>query len=115
MSQWRHWSLCGAVLLLLTALSLAQSPPHEIRVVSKAGPGIIPISEFSGTQMIPLRGAVSFVGASVRPGSEPNVVTVSGNGKMARISDGKNFVPVAANLELLQSPARLVGGEWITP
>ena len=115
MSQWRHWSLCGVVLLLLTALAIAQSPPHEIRVVSKAGPGIIPISEFSGTQMIPLRGAVSFVGASVRPGSEPNVVTVSGNGKMARISDGRNFVPVAANLELLQSPARLVGGEWFVP
>ena len=65
--------------------------------------------------MIPLRGAASFVGATVRPGSEPNAVTVSGNGKMARISDGKNFVPVAANLVLLQSPARLVGGEWFVP
>ena len=116
MSQWRHWYLCGVVLfLLLPALAIAQSPPYEIRVVSKDGPGSIPISKFSGTEMIPLRGAASFVGASVRPGSEPNAVTVSGNGKMARISDGKNFVPVAANLVLLQSPARLVGDEWFVP
>ena len=101
--------------VLLPALTIAQPPPHEIRVISKDGTGSIPISEFSGTEMIPLRGAVSFIGASVRPGSEPNAVTVSGNGKLARISDGKNFVPVAANLVLLQSPARLVGGEWFVP
>ncbi len=116
MSQRRDWNLFGVVLfVLLRALAIAQSPPHEIRVISKDGPGSIPISEFSGTEMIPLRGAASFVGATVRPGSEPNAVTVSGNGKMARISDGKNFVPVAANLVLLQSPARLVGGEWFVP
>jgi len=116
MSQRRDWNLFGLVLfVLLRALAIAQSPPHEILVISKDGPGSIPISEFSGTEMIPLRGAASFVGATVRPGSEPNAVTVSGNGKMARISDGKNFVPVAANLVLLQSPARLVGGEWFVP
>ena len=116
MSQRRDWNLFGVVLfVLLRALAIAQSPPHEILVISKDGPGSIPISEFSGTEMIPLRGAASFVGATVRPGSEPNAVTVSGNGKMARISDGKNFVPVAANLVLLQSPARLVGGEWFVP
>ena len=116
MSQWRHWNLCGVVLfVVLPSLAIAQSPRYEIRVVSKDGPGSIPISEFSGTEMIPLRGAASFVGASVRPGSEPSAVTVSGNGKMARISDGKNFVPVASNLVLLQSPARLVGGEWFVP
>ncbi len=114
MSQWRYWNLCGVVLFLLPALAIAQSP-YEIRVVSKDGPGSIPISEFSGTEMIPLRGAASFVGASVRPASEPTAVTVSGNGKIARISDGKNFVPVAANLVLLQSPARLVGEEWFVP
>jgi len=65
--------------------------------------------------MVPLRGAASFVGATVRPSSERGAVTISGNGKMARVSDGRNFVPVEGSLVLLQSPAKLVGDEWFVP
>ena len=111
----RQWDGRALIFLLLPALVSAQSVREEIRVVSVQGPGSIPISELSGVEMIPLRGAASFVGATVRPGSEPGAVTISGDGKMARVSDGRNFVPVEASLVLLQSPARLVSGEWFVP
>ncbi|GMR23006.1 MAG: hypothetical protein BMS9Abin37_1396 [Acidobacteriota bacterium] len=93
----------------------AQVPPKEISVISESGPGSIPISEFGGVEMIPVRGIASFVGATVRPASERGAVTLSANGKIARVSDGRNFVPVEGRLVLLDSPARLVGDEWFVP
>jgi N-acetylmuramoyl-L-alanine amidase len=111
MGRLRFWIVCAALPLLLGA----QSPPKEISVISAAGPGAIPISEFDGVEMIPVRGVVSFVGATVRPASERGAVTVTGNGKLARVSDGRNFVPVEGRLVLLQSPARLIGDEWFVP
>ena len=103
--------VCVALPLLLGA----QTPPKEISVISDSGPGSIPIREFGGVEMVPLRGIASFVGATVRPASERGAVTVSANGKIARVSNGRNFVPVEGRLVLLQSPARLVGGEWFVP
>lgn len=107
----RFWIFCTVLPLLLGAQSAAQ----EISVISNAGPGSIPVTELDGVEMIPVRGAASFVGATVRPASEPGAVTVSGNGAIARVSEGRNFVPVEGRLVLLQSPARLVGGELFVP
>ena len=103
------------VVVALPLVLAAQTPPKEISVISDAGPGSIPISEFDGVEMIPVRGIASFVGATVRPASERGAVTLSANGKIARVSDGRNFVPVEGRLVLLQSPARLIGGEWFVP
>jgi N-acetylmuramoyl-L-alanine amidase len=105
-------------IVALVALPLvlgAQTPPKEISVISERGSGTIPISEFRGVEMIPVRGIASFVGVTVRPASERGAVTLSANGKIARVSDGRNFVPVQGRLVLLQSPARLVGDEWFVP
>ena len=111
MGRLRFIAACVALPLVL----VAQTPPKEISVISDAGPGSIPISEFDGVEMIPVRGIASFVGATVRPASERGAVTMSANGKIARVSDGRNFVPVEGRLVLLQSPARLVGDEWFVP
>ena len=111
MGRFRFIAVCVALPLFLGA----QTPPKEISVISDAGPGSIPISEFGGVEMIPIRGIASFVGATVRPASERGAVTMSANGKIARVSDGRNFVPVEGRLVLLQSPARLVGDEWFVP
>ena len=111
MGRFRIIAVCVALPLFLGA----QTPPKEISVISDAGPGSIPISEFGGIEMIPIRGIASFVGATVRPASERGAVTMSANGKIARVSDGRNFVPVEGRLVLLQSPARLVGDEWFVP
>ncbi len=111
MGRFRFVAVCVALPLFLGA----QTPPKEISVISDAGPGSIPISEFGGVEMIPIRGIASFVGATVRPASERGAVTMSANGKIARVSDGRNFVPVEGRLVLLQSPARLVGDEWFVP
>lgn len=109
--------LAGWIALLLAAPFVigAQVPPKAISVISESGPGSIPISEFGGVEMISVRGIASFVGATVRPASERGAVTVSANGKIARVSDGRNFVPVEGQLVLLQAPARLVGDEWFVP
>ena len=111
MGRFRFIAVCVVLPLFLGA----QTPPKEISVISDAGPGSIPISEFGGVEMIPIRGIASFVGATVRPASERGAVTMSANGKIARVSDGRNFVPVEGRLVLLQSPARLVGDEWFVP
>ncbi len=111
MGRFRFITVCVALPLFLGA----QTPPKQISVISDAGPGSIPISEFGGVEMIPIRGIASFVGATVRPASERGAVTVSANGKIARVSDGRNFVPVEGRLVLLQSPARLIGDEWFVP
>ena len=111
MGRFRFIAVCVALPLFLGA----QTPPKEISVISDAGPGSIPISGFGGVEMIPIRGIASFVGATVRPASERGAVTMSANGKIARVSDGRNFVPVEGRLVLLQSPARLVGDEWFVP
>jgi len=109
--RFRFIVACVALPLVLGA----QAPPKEISVISARGPGTIPISEFRGVEMIPVRGIASFVGVTVRPASERGAVTLSANGKIARVSDGRNFVPVQGRLVLLQSPARLVGDEWFVP
>jgi len=101
--------------LVLPLLLAAQAPEQSINVFSDGSRGTIPVSDVSGTPMIPLRGIATFVDAQVRPGSEPGAATISGNGKMARVSDGRNFVPVEGKLVLLQSPAKLVGDEWFVP
>ncbi len=111
MGRFRFIAVCVALPPFLGA----QTPPKEISVISDVGPGSIPISEFGGVEMIPIRGIASFVGATVRPASERGAVTMSANGKIARVSDGRNFVPVEGRLVLLQSPARLVGDEWFVP
>lgn len=109
--RFRFIVVCVALPLVLGA----QAPPKEVTVISESGLGTIPISEFRGVEMIPVRGIASFVGVTVRPASERGAVTLSANGKIARVSDGRNFVPVEGRLVLLQSPARLVGDEWFVP
>ena len=103
------------ILVLLLPLLLAFQPSDTIQVVSPNGPGTIPLSEVEGQPMVPLRGVASFVGATVRAGSEPGSATISGNGSIAIVSNARNFVPVQGKLELLRSPVRLVGDEWFVP
>ena len=105
--------IVGAVLLALPLALFAQ--PKQIQVVSENGPGTIPISDFGGVEMIPVRGVASFVGATVRDASERGAVQISGNGTLARVSDDRTFVSVGGELVLLQKPAKLVGDEWFVP
>ena len=115
MGRFRFIVVAVIVIVVLPLVLVAQTPPKEISVISDAGPGSIPISEFDGVEMIPVRGIASFVGATVRPASERGAVTLTANGKIARVSDGRNFVPVEGRLVLLGSPARLIGDEWFVP
>jgi N-acetylmuramoyl-L-alanine amidase len=91
----------------------AQTPP-QITVVSETGIDTIPVSEFSGVPMVPLQPLVDLVSVALRPAAEQGII-LSANGKIARISDGKNFVMVEGKLVLLQSPARRVSGNWFVP
>jgi N-acetylmuramoyl-L-alanine amidase len=105
------WPL--SLLVFSVAAVLAQSGP-DVTIVSESGRDSIPVSEFSGVPMIPLAAVAELVSAQLRPASEQGV-SISANGKVARISDGRNFVPVEGKLVLLQSPARLVSGQWFVP
>ncbi len=92
----------------------AQPNQHEITVVSEGSLDTIPLSEFSGVEMLPLEALAKLASATVRPASEQSV-TLSANGKQARLTDGRNFVSVGGKLVLLQSPVRLVSGNWFVP
>lgn len=108
--------LAAAALLSAStpALSAAQSP-YEVTVITEAGPETIPISEFSGKAMVPLRPIAALLDGALRPGSERSRVTLTASGSQAQLSDGKEFVPVKGKMELLSSPVRLVSGEWYVP
>jgi hypothetical protein len=64
--------------------------------------------------MVPLPPLADLVGVELRPAAEQGVI-LSANGKVARVSDGRNFVTVEGKLVLLQSPARRVSGTWFVP
>jgi N-acetylmuramoyl-L-alanine amidase len=64
--------------------------------------------------MVPLEALANLIGAELRPGAEQGAM-LSGNGKVARVSDGRNFVSVEGKLVLLQSPPRRVTGQWFVP
>jgi N-acetylmuramoyl-L-alanine amidase len=112
----RRYSLLAPVLVLAagTAGLAGAQAPHDITVVSEAGRDSIPVSEFSAVPMVPLAALAELVEAKLRPAAEQGVL-VSANGKNARISDGRNFVPVEGKLVLLQSPARSISGQWFVP
>lgn len=103
-----------AFALALSAGAQAQTPPHQVTVVSENQIDTIPVSEFSGVSMVPLAALAELVGAELRPGSEQGAI-LSANGTMARLTDGRNFVYVEKQLVLLQSPPRRVTGQWFVP
>jgi N-acetylmuramoyl-L-alanine amidase len=107
-------ALGSAFLSGLTATVVFAQARPDVTIVSQSGRESIPVSEFSGVPMVPLAAIADLVSAQLRPASEQGV-SISANGKMARISDGRNFVPVEGKLVLLQSPARLVSGQWFVP
>ncbi len=104
----------------LAALSIpsiaypAQTPPHQVTVVSENQIDSIPVSEFEGVSMVPLAALAGLVGAEVRPGSEQGAI-LSARGTVARLTDGRNFVTVEKQLVLLNSPPRRVTGQWFVP
>src|SRR3990172_7651071 len=101
-------------LVALSVLSVgaqAHPSPHQITVVSENQIDTIPVSEFEGVSMVPLEALANLIGAELRPGAEQGAM-LSGNGKVARVSDGRNFVSVEGKLVLLQSPPRRVTGQW---
>jgi N-acetylmuramoyl-L-alanine amidase len=91
-----------------------QAKRHEITVVSRGNLDTIPLSEFSGVEMLPLEALANLVSAEVRPAPEQSV-SLFANGRQARLTDGRNFVSVGGKLVLLQSPVRLVSGNWFVP
>ena len=103
-----------AVVAVLAASAQAQTPPHQVTVVSENQIDTIPVSEFSGVPMVPLAALAELVGADLRPASEQGAI-LSANGTMARLTDGRNFVTVEKQLVLLQSPPRRVTGQWFVP
>ena len=92
----------------------AQSP-SEITVMTEAGPRSIPISRFDGVEMVPLELLSRLVGARLRPAEDRSAINLTVDGKMARVSDGRVFVPVEGRLVALSSPARLMSGNWFVP
>lgn len=92
----------------------AQSP-SEITVMTEAGPRSIPISRFDGVEMVPLELLSRLVGAKLRPAEDRSAINLTVDGKMARVSDGRVFVPVEGRLVALSSPARLMSGNWFVP
>ena len=110
----RNLASWGLAFGLFAASAGAQTPPHPITVVSESGIDSIPVSEFSGVFMVPLAALSELVGTELRPAAEQGII-LSANGKIARISDGRNFVTVEGKLVLLQSPARRVSGNWYVP
>ncbi len=111
----RNLASCGLAFGIFAASVGARAQtPHPIKVVSESGIDSIPVSEFSGVSMVPLAALAELVGTELRPAAEQGII-LSANGKMARISDGRNFVTVEGKLVLLQSPARRVSGNWFVP
>jgi N-acetylmuramoyl-L-alanine amidase len=94
--------------------SLAQTPPHQVTVVSESQIDTIPVSEFEGVAMVPLAALAELVGADLRAGSEQGAI-LSARGTVARLTDGRNFVTVEKQLILLTSPPRRVTGQWFVP
>jgi hypothetical protein len=87
----------------------AQTPPHQVTVVSENQIDSIPVSEFEGVSMVPLAALAGLVGAEVRPGSEQGAI-LSARGTVARLTDGRNFVTVEKQLVLLIPPRRVTDG-----
>src|SRR3990172_6868261 len=110
------WGLAFG-LVALSVLSVgaqAQTSPHQVTVVSENQIDTIPVSEFEGVSMVPLEALANLIGAELRPGAEQGAM-LSGNGKVARVSDGRNFVSVEGKLVVVQSPRRRVTGQWFVP
>lgn len=117
------WGVASALTVIVTVTATvtltatrlwAQPREHEITVVSEGNLDTILLSEFSGVEMLPLEALAKLVSAAMRPASEQSV-TLSANGKQARLTDGRNFVSVGGKLVLLQSPVRLESGNWFVP
>lgn len=104
------WGLAFGLLIAPVAAG-AQTPPTRVTVVTESKIDSIPVSEFSGVSMIPLTPLAELVGAEIRAAAEQGII-LSAGGKVARVSDGRNFVMVEGKLVLLQSPARRVSGDW---
>ncbi len=117
----RHRRKTRALFLVLLVSALfckvgfpAQSH-SEITVMTEAGPRSIPISRFDGVDMVPLELVSRLVGARLRPADDRSAINLTVDGKMARVSDGRVFVPVEGRLVALSSPARLMSGNWFVP
>jgi len=102
-------------LSVLSVGSPAQTPPHQVTVVSENQIDTIPVSEFEGVSMVPLAALAGLVGAELRPGSSEQGAILSARGTVARLTDGRNFVTVEKQLVLLTSPPRRVTGQWFVP
>jgi N-acetylmuramoyl-L-alanine amidase len=107
--------VAGLVSTLFCRVDLSAQPPSEITVMSESGPRSIPISRFAGVDMVPLELLSRLVGASLRPADDRTAINLTVDGKMARVSDGRVFVPVEGRLVALSSPARLMSGNWFVP
>jgi len=112
-SKLRSWGLAFG-LVAASVRAQAQTSPHQVTVVSENQIDTVPVSEFGGVSMVPLEALANLIGAELRPGAEQGAM-LSGNGKVARVSDGRNFVSVQGKLVLLQSPPRRVTGQWFVP
>jgi N-acetylmuramoyl-L-alanine amidase len=107
----------GLVLSLAVGPAAAQAPPRNLNVVTVVSEGqidSIPVSELGGVSMVPLAALAGLVGAELKPGSE-QAVTLSANGHLVRLTDGRNFVSAESGLVLLNSPPRRVTGQWFVP
>ena len=107
--------MAGLVSTLFCRVGLPAQSPSEITVMSESGPRSIPISRFDGVDMVPLELLSRLVGASLRPADDRTAINLTVDGKMARVSDGRVFVPVEGRLVALSSPARLMSGNWFVP
>ena len=92
----------------------AQPSEKSIAVVSSRGLVTIPVTPLADVEMVPLQAVAAIAGAIVSQG-EDGIATITGNGKSAEISDGRNFVPVDRKFILLQSPAKVFSGEYFVP
>lgn len=103
-------SVLPVVCLALAASALAQ----PIQVIAPNGRGSIPVREIAGAEMIPLEAVANLVDGLLRP-SERDAINLSANGKLARVSNGGNFVPVEGQMKMLSAPATVVSEQWFVP
>ncbi len=90
----------GLAFSLVAAAAAAQTPSRNLNVVTVVSENqidTIPVSEVSGVSMVPLAALAGLVGAELKPGSE-QAVTLSANGHLARLTEGRNFVSAEESL-----------------
>ena len=100
---------------LFCDLGFSSQLPSEVTVITEAGPRSIPISRFDGVDMVPLELLSRLAGVSLRPADNRAAINLTVDGKMARVSNGRVFVPVEGRLVALSAPARLMSGNWFVP